>query len=77
MAVANASLTYIPLEYVFTGWSIKSPISANSSMASNFCSVSSLVKPMIEVFKYTFSLPVNSGLKPAPSSRSAETLPFT
>ena len=32
IATANARRTTMPLEYVLTGWSMKSPMSANASM---------------------------------------------
>ncbi|MNI54632.1 hypothetical protein D3C73_1095340 [compost metagenome] len=56
---------------------MKSPISANSIMLSNLFSISALVKPSIIPFKKTFSIPVYSGLNPAPSSNKAEIFPLT
>ena len=46
-------------------------------MSSIFLSISSLVKPIIVPLRYTFSIPVYSMLKPAPSSNSADILPLT
>ena len=34
MATENASRTYMPLEYIFTGWSMNSPMSAKATMSS-------------------------------------------
>ena len=67
----------MPLEYVLTGWWMKSPISAKRSISARRASVSRRAKPISEAFMKTFSKPVNSGLKPAPSSSSAATRPAT
>ncbi len=40
-------------------------------------SISASVSPRIEALRWTFSRPVNSGLKPAPSSSNAATRPWT
>ena len=72
---ANARRTIMPEEYVFTGWSMNSPMSANATMSSYFASVSAFVSPRIAAFMYTFSLPVNSGLNPLPSSSRAAIRP--
>ena len=56
---------------------MKSPISAKSIMSCNFLSISTLEKPIIVPFIYMFSIPVNSGLKPAPNSNNAEIFPLT
>ena len=69
--------TDMPLEYVLTGWSINGPISAKAAMRGEARSISARPRPMISPLRNTFSRPLNSGLKPAPSSRSAETRPLT
>ena len=58
-----------------TGRSMNCPISAKPSMRGNASSNSSRDNPMISPFRYTFSRPLNSGLKPAPSSSKAATRP--
>ncbi len=45
MAVENASRTYMPLEYSFTGRSMNSPISAKASMEGMARSISSAAEP--------------------------------
>ena len=76
IAVEKASRTYIPLEYSFTGRSINVPISANFSIWGNTRSISWREIPRISPFRKTFSRPLNSGLKPAPSSSSAAIRPL-
>ena len=51
-------------------------MSANAMISSNRASISWLFKPSTEAFMYTFSCPVNSGLKPEPSSSKAATRPL-
>ena len=46
-------------------------------MASYFAAISSALMPRIAPFMNTFSRPVNSGLKPLPSSSSAPIRPDT
>ena len=75
IATANARRTNMPLEYVLHGWFTNSPISANFKISSSLASISSLENPIIMPLRYTFSMPVYSMLKPAPSSSSAEILP--
>ena len=65
----------MPLEYVLTGWSMNSPMSANAPIASKRASISRCDRPRMSPLRKTFSRPVNSGLKPAPSSSSAATRP--
>jgi hypothetical protein len=77
MAAENARRTNIPLEYDLTGRSMKSPMPANAWMAGSRASVSSRDIPITTPYSSTFSRPVNSGLKPAPSSSSDETRPVT
>ena len=67
----------MPLEYDLTGRSMKSPIPAKAWMTGMRSSVSSRVIPITMPYNSTFSRPVNSGLKPAPSSSSDEIRPFT
>ena len=75
IAVANASRTYMPVEYSFTGRSRKSPISAKAAIEGRARSISPRLSPMISPLRKTFSRPVNSGLNPAPNSNNAATLP--
>ena len=75
MATENASLIYIPDEYVLTGLSINCCNSENSIISSSLSSISFLVRPNIAALVYMFSLPLMSGWNPAPSSRRLETLP--
>ncbi|MNE69741.1 hypothetical protein D3C80_1654850 [compost metagenome] len=70
-AIENASLANIPDEYVFTGLSIKSIISENSIISHAFAAISPLLIPIREPFSDIFSLPVYSGLNPAPNSNNA------
>ena len=67
----------MPLEYVLTGRSMKSPISANSSMAGSCARISRFDNPWSAALKRAFSRPVNSGWNPAPRSSSAATRPST
>src|SRR5437899_8782750 len=64
IATANARRTNIPLEYVFTGRSTNSPISANFSIEGIRWRVCASENPRIEAFKKMFSRPVNCGLNP-------------
>jgi len=50
-ATANASRTYIPLEYRLTGVSMNFPIPLNSTMSSNFALTSRRFMPRIAPFK--------------------------
>ena len=68
---------YIPDEYVFTGASMKSCISANSTISSNRPVISRFDNPSMMPLMNTFSRPEISGWKPAPSSMRAEMRPFT
>ena len=77
VAMEKAKRTYMPLEYVLTGWSMNSRTPEKSTMLSYKASVSAPEKPMTAAAKATFSRPVNSGLKPAPNSSRAPILPFT
>src|SRR5699024_10162523 len=63
--IAKPSLDFIPLEYVFTGWSIKSPNSENSMIPASNALISCFVKPSIKHFNSILSLPVKSSLRPA------------
>ncbi len=74
-ATANASRTYIPLEYRLTGVSMNFPIPLNSTMSSNFALISRRFMPRIAPFRYVFSRPVSSGWKPVPTSRMLPTRP--
>ncbi len=67
-ATANASLTYIPLLYRFTGVSRNVSTPANSTISSNFRLISVRLMPRIAPFKNTFSRPVSSGWNPVPTS---------
>ena len=59
------------------GWSMNSPMSAKATMASMRERISSRDICTMLPWRYTFSRPVKSGLKPLPSSSSAPSLPFT
>src|SRR5690606_34843794 len=52
-------------------------MSANAAISSKRASICALENPSTEPFRYTFSRPVNSGLKPEPSSSRAASLPLT
>ena len=67
----------MPEEYVFTGASMNSLISANSTISSKRFVISRFVRPSITPLMKTFSRPEISGWNPAPSSMSAEIRPFT
>ena len=60
-----------------TGASMKSPSSAKSTISSNRRSTSRRDMPSITPLMNTFSRPLISGWKPAPSSMRAETRPRT
>ena len=62
-ATANASRTYIPLEYRLTGVSMNFPIPLNSTISSNFALISRRFMPRIAPFRYVFSRPVSSGME--------------
>ena len=64
--IEKASLEYIPLEYVFTGISIKFPMPANSIISGIFSIITSLEKPRSIPDKIIFSLPESSFLNPTP-----------
>ena len=64
--IENASLEYIPLEYVFTGISMKLPIPANSIISGIFSIINSLENPRSIPDKMIFSLPESSFLNPTP-----------
>ena len=74
-ATANASRVYIPLEYRLTGVSRNSPISANSTIWSNFRCTSRWDMPRMEPLRKMFSRPVSSGWKPVPTSSRLPTRP--
>jgi hypothetical protein len=76
-ATAKPRRTYMPELYVLTGRSMKSPSSLNSTIFGKRSAISSSLIPSTEQFRRTFSRPVNSGWKPAPSSRRDETRPST
>ena len=50
-ATANASLTYIPLEYRLTGVSMNLPIPLKSTISSNFALISRRFMPRIAPFR--------------------------
>ena len=52
-------------------------MSANSRISGSFSSISLSEKPIMVPLRYTFSMPLYSWLKPAPSSSSAEMRPST
>jgi hypothetical protein len=68
---------YMPDEYVFTGASMNSVISANSTISSKRRVISRFDRPSMMPLMKTFSRPEISGWNPAPSSMSADTRPFT
>ena len=76
-ATANASRTFIPEEYLLIGVSKNFSTPEKSTISSNFRSISFLCIPKIVPFRYTFSLPLNSGWKPVPTSRRLATRPRT
>ena len=76
-ATANPNRMYMPDEYVLTGESMKSSISANSTISSNRSAISRFVSPSITPFMKMFSRPEISGWNPAPSSIRAEIRPRT
>ena len=65
----------MPDEYVFTGASMNSFSSANSTISSKRSVISRFVRPSMMPLMKTFSRPEISGWKPAPSSISAEMRP--
>ena len=76
VAMEKASRICMPLEYVLTGSWICSPTAANSRIAGKRWSNSARDTPSVDALRKIFSIPVNSGLKPAPNSRIAATRPF-
>ena len=56
---------------------MKAPILAKSAIDGKRASISSRVNPSTAAARRTFSRPVNSGLKPDPSSSIAAMRPFT
>ena len=76
-AIANPSRMYIPEEYVRTGRSMNSSRPAKATISSNCSRMYVFFRPRIEPLRKTFSRPVKSGWKPAPSSSSEATLPPT
>ena len=68
---------YMPEEYVFTGASMNSCSSANSTISSKRRPTSFFVSPSMMPLMKTFSRPEISGWKPAPSSMRAEMRPCT
>ena len=69
-ATENASRTYIPLEYRFTGVSRNVSTPEKSTISSNFASISPRFIPRIAPFMKMFSRPVSSGWNPVPTSSS-------
>ena len=65
----------MPLEYRFTGVSMKGPTSANSTISSNRRWISVRLMFRIAPLRKTFSRPVSSGWNPVPTSSSAPTRP--
>ena len=74
-ATANASRTYIPLEYRFTGVSMNFSTPANSTISGNLRWISRRFIPSTAPFRKTFSRPVSSGWNPVPTSRRLPTRP--
>ena len=74
-ATANASRTYIPLEYRFTGVSMNFSTPANSTISGNLRWISRRLIPSTAPFRKTFSRPVSSGWNPVPTSRRLPTRP--
>ena len=74
-ATANASRTYIPDEYRFTGVSRKASTSENATISSNLRVISDRRMPRSEPLRYTFSRPVSSGWNPVPTSNRLATRP--
>ena len=74
-ATANARRTYMPLEYRFTGVSMNFSTPEKSTISSKRCSISPRFIPRIAPFRYTFSRPVSSWLKPVPTSSKLPTRP--
>ena len=60
----------MPDEYVLTGRSIESSSSANATISSKRSRILARERPCSAPFSSTFSRPVKSGWKPAPSSSS-------
>ena len=75
-ATAKPSLTYMPVENLFTGVSKNFSISAKATISSSLFDISLKLKPFIDPFKNIFSLPVNSGWKPVPTSKRLANLPL-
>ncbi len=65
-ATANASRTYMPLEYRLTGVSMNRSTPEKSTISSKRAAISRRDSPRIEPLRNTFSRPVSSGWKPGP-----------
>ena len=76
-ATEKPSRMYIPEEYVRTGRSMKRSSSAKATISSIDSRMRARERPWIDPFRYTFSRPVKSGWKPAPSSSSEPMRPPT
>jgi hypothetical protein len=68
---------YIPDEYVRTGKSMNSSRPAKATISSNCSRTYARLSPWIEPLRNTFSRPLRSGWKPAPSSSSDPIRPPT
>ena len=76
-ASENAIFDFIPELSFLNATSSKSLISAKSIISSYLSSINFLVYPSNAPRRYTFSLTVISSSKPAVSSKSGATTPFT
>ena len=76
-ATPNARRTYIPLLYLFTGVSKNFSTPEKSTISSNLALISDRVIPKIAPFKKIFSLPVNSGWNPVPTSNKEAIRPIS
>ncbi len=75
-ATAKASLTYIPEEYLLTGVPMYLSTPEKLIISSSFFDISDFDIPKIAPFRKIFSLPVNSGWKPVPTSNKLAILPL-
>ena len=75
-ATANASRTYIPLEYFLTGVSMKRSISENATISSKRRRICAIGIPRIEPLRKILSRPVSSGWKPVPTSSRLPIAPW-
>ena len=66
IATENARRTYMPDEYVFTGWSMNVSSPEKATISSKRAAMSRRPMPRIAALRNTFSRPVSSGWKPAP-----------